>query len=233
MNHPHARMNMNAVPVLNGKPRKQLSDQLDRLDTTIDALAEGLPEAITEATRDGTRKAIREAITEIVADPEIIGLLKQVLAANTPAAVMVPNTTQVPTAAPTIVPVTTTAAAAPEPKPGLLNRLAQRVGAVLGSAASVVCTATTSVVSYAHTAMQRLKAKLVAAKTAIVRTLGVSLPLKPTLLIAGGVGLAVAVTASVNPAVATAVAGTYAAVATAATMMAHRVRRFVGTHVGG
>ena len=48
---------MSAPTVTNGKPRKQLSDQLDRLDSIIDALAEGLPGAVTDACREGARAA--------------------------------------------------------------------------------------------------------------------------------------------------------------------------------
>lgn len=33
---------MSAATATNGKPRKQLADQLDRLDSIIDTLAEGL-----------------------------------------------------------------------------------------------------------------------------------------------------------------------------------------------
>jgi hypothetical protein len=62
---------------LNGKPqRKQLSDQLDRLDTIIDALAEALPEAVADATRDGTRQAMREVLMELLTDPELQARLR-------------------------------------------------------------------------------------------------------------------------------------------------------------
>jgi hypothetical protein len=47
----------------NDKPRrKQLSDQLDRLDGILDALGEGLNEAVTDAAREGTRLAVKDAI---------------------------------------------------------------------------------------------------------------------------------------------------------------------------
>jgi hypothetical protein len=50
----------------NGKPRKQLSDQLDRLDGIIDALADGLNQAVIDAAREGTRLAVKDAIVEIM-----------------------------------------------------------------------------------------------------------------------------------------------------------------------
>ncbi len=57
---------------LNGRPpRKQLSDQLDRMDTLIDGLAEALPEAVADACREGARQAVKEAIAELLANTEL------------------------------------------------------------------------------------------------------------------------------------------------------------------
>src|SRR2546423_306809 len=55
--------------------RKQLSDQLDRLDGIIDCLAEGLNSAVADAAREGTRAAVKDAILEIVANPELRALV--------------------------------------------------------------------------------------------------------------------------------------------------------------
>ena len=66
---------MSATATVNGKPRKQLSDQLDRLDRIIDALGDALPEAVTDACRDGAKQAVKEAIIEIMTNPELRGLL--------------------------------------------------------------------------------------------------------------------------------------------------------------
>jgi len=57
------------------KPRKQLADQLDRLDGIIDLLADGLPAAVADATRAGTR----QALVELLADPDVLARLKSVL----------------------------------------------------------------------------------------------------------------------------------------------------------
>jgi hypothetical protein len=59
----------------NGKSRKQLSDEIDRLDGVIDVLAEGLPGAVTDACREGARAAVKDAILEIVTNPELRALL--------------------------------------------------------------------------------------------------------------------------------------------------------------
>lgn len=68
---------------INGRPkRKQLSEQLDRLDGIIDALAEGLNKAVADAAREGTRLAVKDAILEIISNPE----LRALLASSTPPA---------------------------------------------------------------------------------------------------------------------------------------------------
>ena len=67
---------MSATMTANGKPRKQLSDQLDRLDAIIDALGEALPEAVTDAARAGSRQAVLDAITEVLTSPELKGFMK-------------------------------------------------------------------------------------------------------------------------------------------------------------
>ena len=63
---------------MNGKPRKQLSDelsrleaQLDRHDTILDALSEGLTGAVKDAATDGTRLAVKDAVVEILTDPAL------------------------------------------------------------------------------------------------------------------------------------------------------------------
>ena len=72
--------------LVNGRPqRKQLSEQLDRLDSIIDGLCDGLPEAVAAAAREGTRAAVKEAILEVMTNPELRGMMQTL--APTPAAV--------------------------------------------------------------------------------------------------------------------------------------------------
>jgi hypothetical protein len=66
---------MSATATANGKPRKQLSDQLDRLDRILDAFGEALPEAVIDACRDGAKTAVKEALIEILTNPELRSLL--------------------------------------------------------------------------------------------------------------------------------------------------------------
>jgi hypothetical protein len=69
-------MTATATPSTNGRPhRKQLGDQLDRLDSIIDALAEGLPGAVADACRDGARQAVKDVILELLTNPELRTLI--------------------------------------------------------------------------------------------------------------------------------------------------------------
>jgi hypothetical protein len=68
--------------------RKQLSDQLDRLDGILDALGEGLNEAVADAAWEGTRLALKDAIVEIMTDATLRATLHRATApepANEPA----------------------------------------------------------------------------------------------------------------------------------------------------
>jgi hypothetical protein len=64
-----------ATMPLNGKPRKQLSDQLDRLDEIIDVLGDGLNDAVVSAMRNGARQAVKEALVEVLTHPEFLSVL--------------------------------------------------------------------------------------------------------------------------------------------------------------
>ena len=60
-----------SATMTNGRPRKQLSEQLDRLDLILDCLADGLNQAVADAAREGTRLAVKDAILEILTNPEL------------------------------------------------------------------------------------------------------------------------------------------------------------------
>jgi hypothetical protein len=88
---------MSATTMTNGtQRRKQLSDQLDRLDTQmeradtiLDALSEGLNGAVADATREGTRAAVKDAVIELLTDPELRAALHR---ASAPPATAKPST---------------------------------------------------------------------------------------------------------------------------------------------
>lgn len=56
----------------NGTQRKQLSTQLDRLDTILDGLADAIPEVIAQTVRD----AVQAAVTEVLTNPVILEKLR-------------------------------------------------------------------------------------------------------------------------------------------------------------
>jgi hypothetical protein len=74
--------------VTNGKPhRKQLSDQLDRLDqqmerqdSILDALAEGLNQAVADAAKEGVKEAVKEAVTELLTNAALRAALHRATA---------------------------------------------------------------------------------------------------------------------------------------------------------
>jgi hypothetical protein len=70
---------MSATATANGKARRTLAEQLDRLDGILDTLSEGLNEAVSDAVRQGTRSAVRDAIVEVLTNPELRVLLGGVL----------------------------------------------------------------------------------------------------------------------------------------------------------
>lgn len=72
------------MTILNNRPeRKQLSDQLDRLDSILDGLSNALGEAVADASREGVRLAVKEAVIELLTNPDLRTSLHQ---ASTPKA---------------------------------------------------------------------------------------------------------------------------------------------------
>ena len=64
-----------AAPGVNGRVRKTLSYQIDRLDAILDGLAEALNEAVADAVKQAVSVAVHEAvqavITELMTNPEV------------------------------------------------------------------------------------------------------------------------------------------------------------------
>ncbi len=78
--------NLSTATMPNVQPRrKQLSDQLDRLDSILEALSDGLNGAVADAAREGTRLAVKDAIVEIMTDPTLRTKLNQATAPEIPA----------------------------------------------------------------------------------------------------------------------------------------------------
>lgn len=75
---------MTMTATMNGRPRKQLSDQLDRLDDILDVLADALPAAVADAVKEGARQAVKDAVLEVLANPELRALLARPVAETIP-----------------------------------------------------------------------------------------------------------------------------------------------------
>jgi hypothetical protein len=164
---------MTATSTLNGKPqRKQLADQLDRLDAILDALAEGLPGAVAEACRDGARLAVKDAIIEIVTNPELRALLAPVRADREP--------------------ILATPAPAAEPKtPSFWSRLKAQIAALRAALKGAVVKAKAALVSRYTTARRVV--------TAVGTVAGEGLPWRRFLLRAACVGVVAGVVCLTAP----------------------------------
>lgn len=195
---------MSAATATNGKPqRRQLADQLDRLDGIIDALAEGLNQAVADAAREGTRLAVKDAIIEIMSNPELRAML-------------VPHV-QTPVAKTPDVP--------PEPKKASVwSRIKAKVAAAKSTAVAFAAKVKTAVAAKC--------AALIATVSAIGAAAGEALPVRRAVGIALGVGVLVALVCYQMPeSLSAAVAGVGAAASALFTQVGawlHRAARRVG-----
>jgi hypothetical protein len=177
---------MSPPPTTNGKPRKQLSDQLDRFDGILDALAEGLPGAVADACREGARAAMKDAIVEVLTNPE----LRTLLAPPQPA---------------TVQPVHVTPA---EPAtPGLWARLKSKLAAARDTVVGAVGSARDAVVRRCVVAGDAI--------VALGQMTGEQIRVRRILLVALGVGAVVGVACLVVPQTTAAVVGGIGATCTA------------------
>jgi len=79
---------MTATSNPNAQPRKQLSDQLDRLDGILDALSDGLHEAVASAVEAAVGRAVERAVqsvlSEVIYNPAVRDVLGRGAAPATP-----------------------------------------------------------------------------------------------------------------------------------------------------
>ena len=64
----------------NGRQRKSLADQIERLDSILDGLSDGLNEAVAAAVKE----AVRAVLTEVLTNPELLARLHPVQAIAIP-----------------------------------------------------------------------------------------------------------------------------------------------------
>jgi hypothetical protein len=71
-------MTTNTTPA-NGKVRRTLAEQIDRLDQVLDGLAENLNEAVADAVKAATTQAVQQAVhqalAEVLTNPDVLTLL--------------------------------------------------------------------------------------------------------------------------------------------------------------
>src|SRR5262245_21192598 len=80
---------MSAAMMTNGRARKSLAEQIDRLDGILDGLADGLNEAVAQAVHQAVagaaEQALRGALSEVLAHPEVQARLHGTASAAKPA----------------------------------------------------------------------------------------------------------------------------------------------------
>ncbi|QEL17774.1 hypothetical protein [Limnoglobus roseus] len=163
----------------NGRPRKQLSDQLDRLDGIIDVLADALPEAI----RDGLRDALQAVVADALADPATLAVVRRAVVTPPPAA-----------------------AAGPSRRAAFLARCQEAAAAVRAGATRLAARAL-SVVRGGVRRAEALVAAAASKVASVRRACHVAWHLKRAAVIAVAVGAAVAVVSLASHPVATALSG--------------------------
>ena len=73
---------------MNGKARKTLASQIDRLDGILDGLSEAIPEVIADTIRavaaQAVRDAVRAAVSEVLTNPTVLEGLRSAATPITP-----------------------------------------------------------------------------------------------------------------------------------------------------
>ena len=178
------------TPSVNGKPqRKQLSEQLDRLDGIIDCLAEALPEAVGDATREGTRLAIREMFLEMLTDPQILERLRSLIAPHASNPAPTPSSPE-------------PNRSLDQPRPGPFARLKSAARTIASKLARAIPHRAHSVVAKVKSICGRAKERLQGMASTVVqtvRTLKSGMPLGRIAGVAVGVGVTVAIVSYCAP----------------------------------
>ncbi|CAN5346316.1 hypothetical protein BH11PLA2_BH11PLA2_52340 [soil metagenome] len=153
---------------LNGRPRKQLSDQLDRLDEVINGLEEFLPQAMADAARDGIRQAFRDVVSELITDPTTLDRIRNAI---------------VPNAVPSVVPA--------EPAITAFTRLKARLQSIRGKFVAGAAAAIRSVISVGHLIRKSAADRYRTVKSRCQLLTLLALPLKSMAIVGIGIGVAV------------------------------------------
>ena len=193
------------------QPRKQLSDQIDRLDVLVDGLADELPKAVADATREGTRLAVGDVLKEILTDPATIAHFRNLFAPSAPvtAPVTVPVTVPTPVVTPSEI---------AEPQHGVFARWKARIQ----DGAKAAIHGMKLYFAQLRQKIRDVKARITAATTTVRNIL----PVGRYLLIALGIGTTVASVCYIAPPEVSAVVSGIGGAAVALTVQLFRwVRR--------
>jgi hypothetical protein len=192
----------------NGRPqRKQLSDQLNRLDDIIDTLADGLPEAVGDAVRTGTQAALQQLLIETLTNPDTLALLRAALAP----------------------PVTLTVAA--EERKSFLARCRERCRIRSRSLRDAAARSAERLRAFVRGCRVAARGTVSGAKS-VYRGWNIAWQLKKAALIGLGIGAAVAALALVSHPLAACLSGTLAATTAFALQVAFWARRTARRMIG-
>src|SRR5262245_3137174 len=75
------------------RPRKNLADQIDRLDSILDGLSEGLNEAVATAVKEAVTTGVQQAVFEVLTNADLQQLLRPPAPPTSPAAPAPPEST--------------------------------------------------------------------------------------------------------------------------------------------
>jgi hypothetical protein len=206
-------MTMAETTTTNGKPgRKQLSQQLDRLDSIIDALAEGLPGAVTDACREGAKQAVMEALVQVLTSPDLRVLIAR----------MNPEPVPLPAAASQAPP-------APQPEPEHVKEPEKL--SLWAALKSKFASARDAVAGTFGKARKRCEEAHDTVST-VAKATGEAFPVRRVLLIGLGVGLVVGIVCLVMPQTMAAAVSAVTTTATAVAVQTGSWLKRVGRRVG-
>jgi hypothetical protein len=75
---------MNAMKNANGRERKTLASQLDRLDAMLDGLSDGLNDAVAQAVQTAVAVAVQAVLTEVLTNPAVLAKVRAAAEAAQP-----------------------------------------------------------------------------------------------------------------------------------------------------
>jgi hypothetical protein len=75
---------MNATTNANGRERKTLASQLDRLDAMLDGLSDGLNDAVAQAVQTAVAVAVQAVLTEVLTNPAVLAKVRAAAEAAQP-----------------------------------------------------------------------------------------------------------------------------------------------------